>query len=131
VIGIETNILLRLWLNDDVAQSRRIDKLLVSHGIEPGSLLVADVVLVEALWTLQSAYGQPRSDQVRAGRSLLNEPAFGFQHRATVEQAAELFANAACGFSDCLMVAQHQHLGCEFTATFDRAMGKLPGVKLL
>jgi len=41
-----TNILLRLWLNDDLAQNRRIDALLAAHGGMPGSLLVTDVVLV-------------------------------------------------------------------------------------
>jgi predicted nucleic-acid-binding protein len=32
MIGIDTNILLRLWLDDDPAQSRRIDALLKAHG---------------------------------------------------------------------------------------------------
>ena len=32
MIGIDTNILLRLWLDDDPAQSRRIDSLLAQHG---------------------------------------------------------------------------------------------------
>jgi predicted nucleic-acid-binding protein len=31
MIGIDTNILLRLWLNDDPAQNRRIDALLAGR----------------------------------------------------------------------------------------------------
>jgi predicted nucleic-acid-binding protein len=42
VIGIDTNILARLWLNDDPAQNRRIDALLAAHGGMPGSLLVTE-----------------------------------------------------------------------------------------
>ncbi|MBL8331433.1 MAG: hypothetical protein JNJ71_21535 [Rubrivivax sp.] len=42
-----------------------------------------------------------------------------------------LFAQGSCGFADCLVVAKHARQGCEFTATFDRGMRKLPGVKLL
>ena len=45
----DTNILLRLWLNDDAAQNKRIDALLAQHGSTPGSLLVTDVVLAEAV----------------------------------------------------------------------------------
>ena len=62
MIGVDTNILLRLWLNDDPAQSKRIDALLAAWGGMPGSLLVTDVVLVEAIWTLQAARqnGLPR-----------------------------------------------------------------------
>ena len=62
MIGVDTNILLRLWLNDDPAQNKRIDPLLAAWGGMPGSLLVTDVVLVEAVWTLQAARqnGLPR-----------------------------------------------------------------------
>jgi predicted nucleic-acid-binding protein len=52
MIGIDTNILLRLWLNDDRAPNQRIDALLAKHGGTLGSLLVTDVVLAEAVWTL-------------------------------------------------------------------------------
>ncbi len=31
----------------------------------------------------------------------------------------------------CLVVAKHARLGCDFAATFDRGLRKLPGVKLL
>jgi predicted nucleic-acid-binding protein len=46
MIGIDTNTLLRLWLDDDRAQSKRIDRLLAEHGGLPGALLVTDVALV-------------------------------------------------------------------------------------
>jgi predicted nucleic-acid-binding protein len=131
MIGIDTNILLRLWLNDDPAQNKRIDALLAQHGTTPGSLLVTDVVLVEAVWTLASAFNQDKSAQLIAVRSLLNEVAFAFEDREVVTQAVALFEAGGCGFADCLVVAQHSRLGCEFTATFDRGMRKLPGVKVL
>ena len=73
MIGLDTNILLRLWLNDDPAQNKRIDKLLAEHGGTPGALLVSDVVLAEAVWTLRSAYRQNKAAQSLAVRSLLDE----------------------------------------------------------
>ena len=131
MIGIDTNILLRLWLNDDPAQDKRIDALLAAHGGMPGSLLVTDVVLVEAVWTLKSAFDQDKHAQLIAVRSLLEETAFAFEDREAVEAALSLFEAGSCGFADCLVVAQHARQGCDFTATFDRGMRKLPGVKLL
>lgn len=131
MIGIDTNILLRLWLNDDLAQSKRIDQLLVEHGGLPGSLLVTDVVLVEAVWTLKSAFEQDKHAQLIAVRSLLGETAFAFEDREAVAAALTLFESGSCGFADCLVVAKHARLGCDFTATFDRGMRKLPGVKVL
>ena len=134
MIGIDTNVLLRLWLDDDPAQGERIDALLAEHGGTPGSILVTDVVLAEAVWTLRSAFDQSRAAQLRALRSLLDEPAFAFEDRDAVAQAVAWFAQgtkAGCGFSDCLIVAKQARLGCDFTATFDRAMRKLPGARVL
>ena len=131
MIGIDTNILLRLWLNDDPSQSKRIDRLLAEHGGLPGSLLVTDVVLVEAVWTLKSAFEQDKHAQLIAVRSLLEETAFAFEDREAVAAALTLFESGSCGFADCLVVAKHALQGCDFTATFDRGMRKLPGVKVL
>ena len=131
MIGIDTNILLRLWLNDAPAQNKRIDALLAEHGNTPGSLLVTDVVLAEALWTLRSAYQQDKAAQALAVHSLLDETAFAFEDRDAVALALDLFERNACGFSDCLVAAKHHRLDCSFTATFDRSMRKLPDVKLL
>lgn len=131
MIGIDTNVLLRLWLNDAPAQNKRIDALLAEHGGTPGSLLVTDVVLAEAVWTLRSAYDQDKEAQLTAVRSLLQETAFAFEDRDAVGRAVTMFEQSSCGFSDCLVAAKHAQLGCEFTATFDRGMRKLPGVKVL
>jgi predicted nucleic-acid-binding protein len=131
MIGIDTNILLRLWLNDDPTQSKRIDALLAAHGGMPGSLLVTDVVLVEAVWALKSAFEQDKRAQLVAVRSLLEETAFAFEDREAVAAALGLFEAGPCGFADCLVVAKHARQGCEFTATFDQGMRRLPGVKIL
>jgi len=131
MIGIDTNILLRLWLDDDPAQNKRIDMLLATHGGNPGSLLVTDVVLVEAIWTLKSAFEQDKQAQLTAVRSLLAETAFAFEDREAIAAALTLFEAGSCGFADCLVVAKHARQGCDFTASFDRGMHRLPGVKLL
>ena len=131
MIGIDTNILLRLWLNDDPAQNKRIDALLAEHGSTPGSMLVSDVVLAETVWTLRSAFDQDKAGQLIALRSLLNETAFAFEDREAVVQAVAMFERDHGGFSDCLIVAKHTRQGCDFTATFDRGMRKLPGARII
>jgi predicted nucleic-acid-binding protein len=131
MIGLDTKVLLRLWLNDDPGQNKRLDALLAQHGSAVESLLVTDVVLAEAVWTLQSAYAQGKPAQLAALLSLLQEPAFAFEDRGAVVQAVAAFESASCGFSDCLVAAKHRSHGCEFTATFDRGMRKLAGVRLI
>jgi predicted nucleic-acid-binding protein len=92
MIGLDTSFLLRLWLNDDAAQHKRIDSLLAEQGGTPASLLVSDVVLAEALWTLKSVFEQSKLAQLLAVRSLLDETAFAFEDRDVVRRATELLA---------------------------------------
>ncbi len=112
-------------------QNKRLDALLTEHGSTPGSLLVTDGVLVEAVWTLRSAFDQGKHAQSIAVRSLMEETAFAFEDREAVARALALFEAGSCGIADCLVVAKQARLGCDFTATFDRGMRKLPGVRVL
>ena len=131
MIGIDTDILLRLCRNDEPSQSKRIHALLAAHGGTPGSLVVTDVVLAEPLCTLKSASDQDKPVQLLAVRSLLDESAFAFEDREAVAAALNLFEAGRCGFGDRLVLAKHAQHGCNLTATFDRGMRKLPGVKAL
>jgi predicted nucleic-acid-binding protein len=64
-------------------------------------------------------------------RSLLDETAFAFEDREAVAAALGLFEAGSCAFTDCLVVAKHARQGCALTATFNRGMRKLTGVKVL
>lgn len=83
----------------------------------------------KAVSTLCSAFDQDKAAQWTAVRSLLVELALSFEDRAAVLRASELLAQRACGFSDCLVVAQHGRQGCHFTAAFDRGLRRRPGVR--
>ena len=61
----------------------------------------------------------------------MGETAFAFEDREAVAAARTPFEAGSCGFADCLVVAKHARQGCDFTATFDRGLRKLPGVKVL
>lgn len=127
MIGIDTNVLLRLLLDDDPAQGARIAAWLSALPAAAGEVHVSDVVLAETTWTLASAYRQPKSELLKALLALLAEPMFGFENRGAVAAAVAAFETAACGFSDCLIVAKNQALGCASTVTFDLRMQGLAG----
>lgn len=131
MIGIDTNVLLRLLLDDDPAQNASIDAVMAAHARQPGSVLISDVVLAETVWTLRSVYAQPKSALIAAISGLLAQAAFAFEHRDAVERAVAAFRGSNAGFSDCLIAAKHESLGCAFSATFDKKMRGLSGVKLL
>ena len=125
MIGLDTDMLLRLWLNDAPAQNRRSDDMLAEYCATPGALLVSDVVLAEALSTLSSAYGQGKPAQLQALVSLLGETAPAFEDRAVITQGVTMFELGNRGFSDCLVAARHQRPDCQFTAIFEGGMRDL------
>ncbi len=63
-------------------------------------------------------------------RVLLDEPAYAFESSAAVESAVQQYATCRAGFADCLIAAKNSLAGCEFTATFDRALRAVPQVKV-
>ena len=59
MIAVDTNVLLRRLLNDDATQAERARRLFESEE----SVLIADVVLAEAVWTLTGKrYGAGREE---------------------------------------------------------------------
>ena len=131
MIGLDTNALLRLLTEDDVAQATLVRQRLAALDTVPESVLLNNVVLVETLWTLRRAYGFERNELQTLVEQLLSASTFCFENRQVVAQASVLFQSSAADFSDCLIAAQNSVLGCEATVTFDKGMAGLPGVELL
>jgi predicted nucleic-acid-binding protein len=131
MIGLDTNVLVRLLTRDDEAQAKKAKALLDKHADEDGALFVSDVVLAELVWTLERAYGLKRAEIGQAVRALADSATLTFESRNVLRQAQDLFLKDKAGFADCLIVAKAQAAGCDFVVTFDKVMRTLPGVEAL
>jgi predicted nucleic-acid-binding protein len=131
MIGIDTNVLVRLLAGDDPQQTRAVHRLLAPLDMVAESVFINDIVLVETLWVLHRLYGYDRATQADVLEHLLSALTFRFEDRDVLTRAARLFAESSADFSDCLIATKNVSLGCDHTATFDQAMGKLKGVQLL
>ena len=129
MIGLDTNILLRLVTGDDEAQVKTITCWLAARARDD-TLYVNHVVLVETLWTLKSSYGYARSDLTKFVDSLLGNAVFEIEEMGLVEDALRLFKSTQADFADCLIFAKNAR-SCEATITFDKAASALPQAKLL
>ena len=81
--------------------------------------------------TLKAVLEQDEQSQLVAERSLFEETAFAFEDREAVAAALTLFETSSFVFADCLIVTRRAWQGCEFTATLDRGLRKLPEVEVL
>lgn len=139
MIAIDTNVLLRYLLHDDEAQAKRAA--LVFDAAE--TILITDVVLVEAVWTLTGRkYRLDKTELVAVLERLFSEPNIRFEDDQVVWRALQAYRDAGsegkvtsaqgAGFADALIVFKAMqvalHSGAELKAvcTFDTAMQRFP-----
>ncbi|MCY0389267.1 type II toxin-antitoxin system VapC family toxin [Robbsia sp. Bb-Pol-6] len=144
MIAVDTNVLLRRVLDDDVEQAAKARKLF--DGTAP--ILVTDIVLVEAIWTLKGKrYRASKDDIVVLVTKLLEEPNVVFESERAIWSALNEFIEAPlvkcpdgmrhADFSDALIVAKAMDamdrwaVPYDATYTFDVAAQSLHGTKSL
>ena len=131
MIAIDTNVVLRIILNDDAAQHDVARRALAKAGRAGVDILVNDIVLVETIWTLVRSHRIDKAVVIGALQAFTQTTGIRFESDTNVARALELFEHSTAGFADCLTVAKNTALGCTSTLTFDQGMRTLPGVKLL
>jgi predicted nucleic-acid-binding protein len=131
MIGIDTNLLLRLIVGDDSRQAVTARDFLRHHcsADEPG--YVCHIVLVEMVWTLAKAYGYSRERIAAAIDQILETAQLDVESSNDVAAAVNEYRRGAADFADCLLVRVNAAAGCTQTVTFDRKAAKLAGFQLL
>lgn len=140
MIAVDTNVLLRYLLHDDPKQAALADRIFA--GAE--DVLITDVVLVEAVWTLVGRkYSLTAQRLVGVLERLFSEPNVRFEVDQVVWRALQAYRNvtagdgestAQVGFADALIVSKAQRVASTAgdtlngVYTFDKAMQHLPGV---
>jgi predicted nucleic-acid-binding protein len=125
VIGVDTNVLVRYLVKDDLTQFEKARKL-IAHAAATGEpVLVSLLVLLETEWVLRSRYELPKAQIVSALSALLETAEVAFEDEPAVETALYSWKDSAAEFADCLIGAHNSRLGCSATATFDSKAAKL------
>ncbi len=122
--AIDTNLLVRLLARDDARQTAAAEAF-VARGA-----WVSHLVLVEAIWVLDSVYGLGPVQLGNAVELLLNHRVLIIQDASVVTRALEAFrGRPALGFSDCLVLEVARQAGHLPLGTFDRALARLEGAE--
>lgn len=127
MLGIDTNVLVRLLVADDAAQTRKARLLIEKCEVRHEAVLVSIAVIVEVEWVLRSRYEMSKPEIVAAFRALLAAVELTFEDESAVEEALYTWLDSPAGFVDCLIAARNRRLGCSATATFDAKALRVPG----
>ena len=122
MLALDTNVLVRLLARDDAKQAARADA-----AIAKGAW-VSQLVLAEAVWVLDAVYERAPKQLIAALDLLLAHESLVLQDADVMAAAlAQFRARPALGFSDCLVLEIARKAGHLPLATFDKALGRLPG----
>lgn len=131
MIGLDTNVLLRLLLRDHPAQAATAEKAFASSVTPDDPAVINAVVLSEAVWAMRKVYSLPKERVIEILRGLLAQSDISVVPEEPVQRALLAWERGAAEFSDYLIAEINIEIGCEFTFTFDRAAAKADGFTLL
>lgn len=131
MIAFDTNVLIRLLVQDDPRQGAVAERILAS-ALEAGeACFLSDAVLCEVEWVLESCYSATRADVLAAFQDLLARKIFLFTDRAVLRRALDAYQAGRADFSDYLIGARAQARGAATTYTFDRGLRGQAGFTFL
>ncbi len=131
MIGVDTNVLLRYVIKDDLAQFERADAFFKQCSSDRPAY-VSMVVLAEFIWVLQRYYRYSTVQVLNTVNAMLDAAELNFEME---EHLAPFFARlkpTKGDIADCLIAFCAVRAGCSHTVTFDRrAAGAIPEMELL
>jgi len=131
MVGIDTNVLLRVLVRDHDPQLRAAERFIASHCSADDPGYVSWIVLIEVVWALKGHYGYDRAQIAAAVRGLLDVSELEIESAEDVHAALKDYGASPAGFADCLLARGNASAGCTRTVTFDRKAAKLAGFELL
>lgn len=123
MIGVDTNIILRLFDRTDPGQTAAVERLIGDAASEDGCL-VNPIVLAEFAWTLDRTYKLERSLIADHLDRILQATEFIVPFIDQAVAAASLYRKGPADFADYLFSEINRSLGCTTTITFDRDAAK-------
>lgn len=124
--AVDTNVLVRLFTEDDPVQAKKAKLFMQSVA------WISHIVLVETLWVLQSVYDRTRQDLKLVVEMLLSNESVILQEPEVIAASLTLFAeNKGVSFSDCLMLSLARKAGHSPLGTFDTKLAKIDGAELI
>lgn len=122
---LDTNVLVRHLTGDPPAQAAK-----ATHALQTSEgLLLADLILAELAYVLESFYETPRRQVAETLRAVLAYPSVRIVDPALLQRAVEVYEVHRLDFADAYLVASAERSGVEQILSFDRAIDRVGTVR--
>lgn len=131
MIGVDTNVLLRLVV-DDEPQQIRAARAFFAQRTSDEPAYIGLVVMAEFTWLLRKRYGYSKDQISDTVLGLLESVDLVIERPDLIEEAAIRSRQPKVDFADILVARLALERGCVTTVTFDKdAAKRVPGMELL
>jgi predicted nucleic-acid-binding protein len=121
---VDTNILVRHLVGDPPAMAKRATAFLASQP----ELYLADLIVAETVYVLESFYKAPRDQVATAMRSLIAMRSMITLNPALLLRAIEVYEVNRLDFAEAYLVACAETAGVGTIASFDEAIDRVTTV---
>ncbi|MFZ4719248.1 MAG: PIN domain-containing protein [Ilumatobacteraceae bacterium] len=122
---VDTNVLVRHLTGDPPAMAARATAFLT----EQPALYLADLIVAETVYVLESFFEAPRHQIAAAMRSLVSMRSMVTADPALLLRAVEVYEVHRLDFAEAYLVANAERSGVGAVASFDRAVERMPTVR--
>jgi predicted nucleic-acid-binding protein len=127
MIGLDTNLLVRLVVGDDPQQTRQAKAFVDRHCTPESPAFINCVVLAQLVWVLKASYEYTRLQIAAAVEDIMIGADRMIEHAAAVQASLDDYRAGRLDFTDALIAHVNKIRGCDATATFGRKAAKLRG----
>jgi predicted nucleic acid-binding protein len=124
---VDTNVLVRHLTGDPPEQAARATAFLAAAD----ELLLADLVVAETVYVLESFYEVPRARVAELVRAIIAFPAVVVLDPVLLLRSLEVYETDRLDFADAYLVAQAERSGVGVIASFDKAIDRMTTVRRL
>ena len=121
---VDTNILVRHLTGDPPDMAARATAYLKAET----ELFLADLIIAESAYVLESFYKSPRSQVAQAIRALLALPSVIAVDSPLLLRAVEIYEMDRLDFAEAYLVASAESTGVASIASFDRSIDRVQTV---
>jgi len=120
--ALDTNVIVRILLNDDKAQAARAKALFEDAEKTGDRLMITTPAVLELLWVLSAVYDFTREETLRALELLLEMPVLEFDDYDGMQRLVRLGTKDKTDLPDLLIGIAGRARGCDITLTFERGL---------
>jgi predicted nucleic-acid-binding protein len=129
--GLDTNVLVRYFAQDDLIQSRKATDIIERRLTRDDPGFVSLVTMVEIVWVLSGVYSKSAREVAAIVECMLQTDTFVVQNEQEVFTATTALKAGTGSFADALIGELGQWAGCGTTLTFDKRAARLRSFELI